>query len=73
MILNQGALMPILTITMTIVGGLVIVYLGTNILIGFAVALLGIATAGIASTIAYKLFKNTRNNCDLFNFKRCSK
>lgn len=63
--------MPILSITITIVGGLAIVYLGTNILISFAVALLGIATAGIASIIAYKLIHNTRNNCDLFNFKKC--
>lgn len=63
--------MPIIGITTAIVGGMVIVYLGTNILISFAVALLSIATAGIAATIAYKLIHNTRNNCDLFNFKKC--
>lgn len=63
--------MPILSIIVTIVGGLSIVYLGTQVIITFAVSLLGIAIAGIAFTIAYKLIHNTRNNCDLFNFKKC--
>lgn len=63
--------MPILTLTVTIVGGLVIVYLGANILTSFAVALLTVSAAVIAGIIGFKLFSNLRNSCDLFNMKSC--
>ena len=63
--------MPILTLTVTIVGGLIIVYLGANILTSFAVALLTVSVAVIAGMIGFKLFSNLRNSCDLFNFKKC--
>lgn len=65
--------MPILTIGLVIISILSIGYLGTNLLMSFAFALLIIAVAGIVSVIAYKLIHNMRNNCDVFNFKKCSK
>lgn len=63
--------MPILTVTITIIGGMVIVYLGTNIVATFAVALLTLSAAAIAGIIGFKLFSNLRNSCNLFNFKKC--
>lgn len=61
--------MPIVIIG--VIGGLAAAYAGANILVNVGIALLAITTAGILGVVGYKLFNNTKNNCDLFSMKKC--
>ena len=56
-----------------LIGGMVVIYLGVNIVATFSVALLTLALAVIAGVIGFKLFGNLRGDCDLFSMKKCDK
>lgn len=63
-------MMPILPIVV-IATGLVIFYVGANVLLSIATAVIGFSIAVVVGAVGYKMVSNTKGGCDLFDFRKC--
>ena len=63
-------MIPILPIVVIVIG-LVIFYVGANVLLSIAIAVVGFSIALFVGAIGYKMVSNTKGGCDLFYFRKC--